>query len=86
MPTVPAPALVGARPVDPPASDLGGEHRPEPVAPEPHRLVAHLDAPLVLKVLDVPQRRREPYKYHHCQANDLGGWSGETGKGCAWSP
>jgi hypothetical protein len=29
-----------------PLSDLGGEHRAEPVPPEPHRLVANVDTTL----------------------------------------
>jgi len=39
-----------------PFSDLCGEHRAEPVPPEPHRLVADVDTPLVEQVLDLAQR------------------------------
>lgn len=35
---------------------FGGKHRPEPVPPEPHRLVAHVDAALGGEVFDVPER------------------------------
>lgn len=68
---VPAPALAVAHPVDPPASDLGGDHRPEPVRPEPHRLVTDIDAALVHHILDVAERRREPDVQHHREADDL---------------
>ena len=46
--------------------------RAEPVPPEPHSLVAYLDASLVEKILDVPQREWEPYVHHHGQANNHG--------------
>ena len=39
--------------MNPPLSDLGGEHRTEPVPPISHRLVADIDATLV-------QQRFEP--------------------------
>jgi hypothetical protein len=35
-------------------TDLGSEDRPEPVPPEPHRLMGDVDAALVQQVLDVP--------------------------------
>ena len=34
--------------------------------------MAHVDAALVQKILDIPQRKREPDVEHHCQENDLG--------------
>jgi hypothetical protein len=37
------------------------EHRPEPVPPHLHDLVADDDAALEKQVLDVPQRQREPH-------------------------
>ncbi len=37
--------------------DLIGEHGPEPPPPEPHRLMADVDAALVQQVLDVAQRQ-----------------------------
>ena len=40
--------------------------------PEPHRLVADVDAALVQQVLDVSERKREPDVHHHRQADDLG--------------
>ena len=33
--------------LDPPLTDLGGEHRTDRVPPEPHSLVADVDSPLV---------------------------------------
>ena len=44
---VPAPVGQGAHAVDPLATDFGSEHRAKPVPPEPHRLVAGVDAALV---------------------------------------
>lgn len=41
---MPAPLAAAPHPVDPAFPDLGGEHRAEPVTPEPHRLMADLDA------------------------------------------
>jgi len=54
------------------ATDLGRENRPEPIPPEPHRLMRDVDPPLVQKVFDVPQRKRISDVPHHCQADDLG--------------
>jgi len=36
---------------------LRSEHRSEPVPPEPHRLVADIDAALGQQVFDLPQRQ-----------------------------
>ena len=42
-----------------------------------------VDAPLVQKILDVPQREREPNVHHHGQADDLGtGLEIAKGKRC----
>ena len=38
--------------------DVRREHRPKPVPPEPHRLMANVDTPFGQKVLNVPQRQR----------------------------
>ena len=59
-------------PFDPALPDLGGEKRPKPVPPEPNRLVADLDAALVQKILDIPERQRKPNIQHHRQADNLG--------------
>ena len=55
-----------------PLSDLRREQWTEPVPPEPHRLVADLDAALVQQILDVAQRERILDIQHHGQADDLG--------------
>ncbi len=51
--------------LDPALPDLGGDHRPEPVPPEPHRLMANIDAPFVQKILDIPERERKLDIHHH---------------------
>jgi hypothetical protein len=56
---VPSPAA-GLHALDPALPDLGCEQRAEAMPPEPHRLVADLDAAFVQHVLDALQRRREP--------------------------
>jgi hypothetical protein len=58
--------------LDPAAPDLGRENRPEPIPPEPHRLMRDVDPPLVQKVLNVPQRKRVADIHHDRQADDLG--------------
>ena len=40
--------------------------------PEPHGLVADLDAALVQQVLDITEREREADVHHHRQADNLG--------------
>src|SRR6056297_1629700 len=62
----------GSHPLDAARFDLGGEHRPKPVPPEPNRLVADLNAALMQQVLDIPKRQRESDVHHHRQADDLG--------------
>ena len=64
---------MSAKVLNPLSSDLGGEHRAEPVPPKPHRLVANIYTALVQQILDVPQRQREPDVHHYRQADDLGG-------------
>jgi len=55
---VPSPVRQGQHPVGPIAWDLGGEQQAEPVPPEPHCLMADLDAALIQQVLDVAKRQR----------------------------
>ena len=55
-----------------PFPDLCGEHRAEPVPPEPYRLVADIDTALEQQVLDLAQRQRVPDIHHHREANDFG--------------
>ena len=40
--------------------------------PEPHRLVANVDAALVQQVFDILERQRESDIEHHGEADDLG--------------
>ena len=49
-----------------------GEHRTEPVPPEPHRLVAEMDTALAKNILDLRQRQRIPDVHQHREANNLG--------------
>ncbi len=44
--------------VDTPLPDLRGEHRTEPVPPEPHGFVANIDTTLKQKIFNLPQRQR----------------------------
>jgi hypothetical protein len=65
------PPIARPNPFDPAYSFLIGEHRPKPVPPKPHRLVADVDTTLVEQILDIPERQREPHIEHHCKADDL---------------
>jgi hypothetical protein len=69
---MPPPVAACAHSLHPFASDLGGKHRAEPVPPEPHRLVADVDATFVEQVLDIAERQGEPYVHHDRQADDPG--------------
>jgi hypothetical protein len=51
---MPLPIRMSAKVLNPLSSDLGGEHRAEPVPPEPHRLVANINTALMQQILDVP--------------------------------
>jgi hypothetical protein len=53
---MPFPVCVGAHAVDPLSADLRGEHGAKPVPPQPHGLMADIDAALGQQVLDVTQR------------------------------
>src|SRR5665811_882932 len=52
--------------------DRSREHRSEPVTPEPNRLVADIDPPLVEQILDLSQRKRIADVHHHHEADHLG--------------
>ena len=52
-------------PAHPLAPDVSREQRTEPVPPQPHRLMAHIDAPLKKQIFDIPQAEREPHVEHH---------------------
>lgn len=69
---MPSPLPSGAHPLDASAPHLGGKQRAEAAPPEPYRLVADVDAPLVEKVFDIAQRQRRPVVQHHRRADDLG--------------
>lgn len=60
--------------LNPLSSDLGGEHRAEPVPPKPHRLVADIDATFMQQILDIAKGKWKPDIHHHRQADDL--WAG----------
>ncbi len=51
---VPTPVRIVA-PLNTTHSDLGGEHRTEPVPPETYRLVADIDATLEQQIFNLPQ-------------------------------
>ena len=59
------PLSVSPHRVDQLLPDLGREHRPKPVPPEPNRLVADVDPALRQQVLDVAQGQRLPDVHHH---------------------
>lgn len=65
------PLAAQPHPVDPAPPDLGDKRRAEPVPPEPHRLVADLDAAFMQQVLDIAQRQRKTDIRHHHQSNDI---------------
>ena len=62
---VPAPLGVCPHVIDPLPSDPGGEHGPEAVPPEPHRLVADIDPAVGQHILDVSERERVFDVHYH---------------------
>jgi hypothetical protein len=52
---MPSPVSMSPHPTHPLPADLGGEHRTEPVPPQPHGLMANVDAALEQQILDVPK-------------------------------
>ena len=52
-------------------SYLRGEHRTEPVPPEPHRLMQDIDAAFAKNILDLAQPLRIPDVHHHREPNNL---------------
>jgi len=54
--------------------DVGREHRPEPIPPEPNRLVAQVVTALEEQALDASKRQRIPHVKHHDHADDV--WRG----------
>lgn len=68
---VPLPIRMSAKVLNPLSSDLGGEHRAEPVPPKPHRFMADVDAAFVQRILHISKRKRKPDVYNHRQADHL---------------
>jgi len=68
---VPAPIRVAFHPTDPLALDVGCEHRPKPVPPQPHGFMADVDAAFEEQIFDVAPRKRIPDIQHHDHADDL---------------
>ena len=68
---VPSPLRDMTHEAGPAHSDLAREHRPEPVDPEPHTLMANIDPALMEKVFDVPKRERKAHAHQHRQLDDL---------------
>jgi len=62
----------GAEPIGPLSPDFRGEHRPEPVPPEPDRLVTNIDATLMQQIFHVSKRQRKSDVHHHRKADHLG--------------
>ncbi len=61
-------------PFDAFSPDLGGEHRTKSIPPETDRFMADIDAALVQKIFDIPEREWKPHVHHHGEADDL--WAG----------
>ncbi len=55
-----------------PLPDLRGEHRTEPIPPEPHRLMANIDTTLEQQVFYLSQGQRITDVHHHREADHLG--------------
>ncbi len=68
---MPAPMSELAHLLHPPPADVGGEHRSEPVPPEPHRLVTNTDPPLEQQIFNAAQRERVADVHQHDQADHL---------------
>ena len=71
---MPLPIRMSTKVLNPFSSDLGGEHRAEPVPPKPHRFVADIDATFMQQILDIAKGKWKPDIHHHRQADDL--WAG----------
>ena len=69
---MPAPMSESSHRLNTAAPDLRRENRPEPVPPEPHRLMGDVDAALMQQVFHIPQRQRVAHLHHHREADDLG--------------
>lgn len=70
---MPLPLRPGTKTIGPLPSDLRREHWTETIPPVPHRLMTNIDAALVEKIFDVPQRKRKADIHHDRKADDLRG-------------
>jgi hypothetical protein len=52
---VPSPVMKPTHAHDTLPSDISGEQQPEPVPPQPHRLVTDIDTPFEQQILDIAQ-------------------------------
>ena len=86
---MPVPLCVSPHCINPLLTDLGSEHRPEPVPPKSHRLVADVDATLREQILDVSQRKRGNGRTSSprgglplvtSQSTGKGSWAGSCGQ------
>jgi len=59
-------------PADALPADVSREQGPKPVAPQPDRFVAQVNATLEEQVLDVPQRQRKPHVHQDHEPDHLG--------------
>jgi hypothetical protein len=62
----------GSQPVGTPSPDFSGEQRAEPISLKADGFVADVDAALMQKIFDIPQRKRETDVQHDRQPDDLG--------------
>lgn len=67
---VPPPVPEDARPADPPAADVAGGYRTEPVLVMTYRLIAYVGPAFEQQVIDVAQRQRKPHVHQHNQPDD----------------
>ena len=87
---MPLPMAEATHPADPLATNVGSEQRAKPVPPEPHRLVAEIDAALEQQVFDVPQAEREADIHEDNEPDHLRRgvepleWTGRFCAGLAW--
>lgn len=69
---IPTPMGEIAHRLDPLPADVVGEHGAKPVPPEPHSLMANVDAAFGQKVLDLTKGQGEPDLHQDDSADQLG--------------
>ncbi len=67
---MPAP-LAGFHARNPPFSDLGREHRTEPMPPKSDGFMADIDAALMQQIFHIAKGQRKPDIKHYRQADNL---------------